>query len=99
MITGRHRYLLLLESECYLESKESDDKDSWNEDFLKLFLETAIAKFLIKGDVIEKVFYNASALHLCSVLVAGFPRFYTRKRSQNELSSKLIGINVFVFNV
>ena len=27
MMTGRRRYLLLLKSECYLKSKESDDSD------------------------------------------------------------------------
>ena len=62
---------------------------------LKLCPEGAIAKFLIKGQVLEKVFRNVSALHLRSALLACFS---DQKQGSKKAVIKLTGINVFVFN-
>ena len=64
MMTGRHKCLLLLESEF-------KDKRSWNGDILKLRPESAIEKFLTKWQILEK-FCNVAVLHLCSALLAYF---------------------------
>ena len=45
MMARRSKYLLLLETECYLKSKEAGD-------LLKLYPEAAIEKFLAKGPLL-----------------------------------------------
>ena len=75
MMTGHHRCLLLQGSKWYLESKKSENYDSWNGDLLNLCPEAAIEKFLTKGQVLQTLLCNVAILHLRSALLAFFSRF------------------------
>ena len=70
MISGHHKYLLLLESEYYLESKMEQLKRR-----PQVHPKAAIKKFLIKAQILENLFCNVVVLHLCSALLACFSRF------------------------
>ena len=75
MMTGRHKYLLLLESECYLESKNQTTKAIEKGDLFKMCPEAAIDNFLTKRRVLQKLFCNVAVLHLRSAFLACFSRF------------------------
>ena len=55
MMTGRHKYLLLLESECYLESKNQTTKAIEKGDLFKMCPEAAIDDFLTKRRVLQNL--------------------------------------------
>ena len=70
-----HRCLSLLEFECDLETKITDNKSRWKGDLLKLCPEAAVEKFLTKGGALQKLFWKVTVVHLCSALLACFLRF------------------------